>query len=116
MQLMDPLWREVRSRGLANKGLNVWVYHPGDRMFCGVELMAPPPGDSGLERMEVLLPRYAYYKHIGSYDRIKDSGLRVSEQLKQAGIKTGLPYLEIYGHWTEDVSKLETELLWNLID
>jgi hypothetical protein len=116
MQLMDRMWKEVRSGGLQNKGLNVWVYGPGNTMFCGVELIGSPPVDSGLGRMEVSLPRYVYYKHIGSYDRIKESGLRVSEEARQAGIKTGLPYLEIYGHWTEDVSKLETELLWALID
>jgi hypothetical protein len=27
------------------------------------------------------------------------------------GLKATLPYIEIYGHWTDDDSKLETELL-----
>jgi len=113
---MNRMWREVRSRDLANKGINIWVYEPGNAMFAGVELIAPPPADLALDRKEVFLAKYVYFKHIGSYDGIKDSGLRVSEEFKRAGIKTGLPYLEIYGHWTEDESKLETELLWAVMD
>lgn len=114
--LMNRMWKEVKSAALPNKGINVWVYEPGDAMFAGVELMAPPPAGSMLERKEVSLARYIYFKHMGSYDRIKDSGLRLAEEFKRAGIRTGLPYLEIYGHWTDDESKLETELVWTLND
>ncbi|HVU98600.1 MAG TPA: hypothetical protein VHE34_25435 [Puia sp.] len=114
--LMNRMWKEVKSRELPNKGINIWVYEPGNAMFAGVELIAPPPADSMLERKEISLEKYVYFKHIGSYDRIKDSGLRVSEECKRAGVKTGLPYVEVYGHWTEDASKLETELLWAVIE
>jgi hypothetical protein len=30
------------------------------------------------------------------------------------GFETTLPYIEIYGHWTNDETKLETELLMSL--
>jgi hypothetical protein len=116
MGLMDTMWKEVKGRLLDNKGINVWVYEPGSKMFAGVELLAPPPADTFLESKKISLPKYLYYKHIGSYDNIKDSFAKVSEEAKKAGIKIGLPYLELYGHWTEDVSKLETEMLWSLID
>ena len=114
--LMNRMWKEVKSRDLPNQGINIWVYEAGNSMFAGVGLIAPPPTDSALERKEVSLAKYVYFKHIGSYDRIKESGLRVSEEFKRAGIKTDWPYLEIYGHWTEDESKLETELLWAVVD
>jgi len=32
-------------------------------------------------------------------------------ELKRMGLKTTDPYIEIYGHWTADETKLETELL-----
>lgn len=112
MALMDKMWKEVKGREFPNKGLNVWVYEPGDRMFAGVELTAAPPADTILERKEVSIPKYVHYVHIGSYHTIPVSFNRLKAEFDQAGIKTGLPYLEIYGHWTEDESKLETELLW----
>ncbi len=33
------------------------------------------------------------------------------DKLKRKGLEPILPYIEIYGHWTNDESKLETELL-----
>lgn len=32
-------------------------------------------------------------------------------ELNQKGFETILPYIEIYGHWDSDESKLETELI-----
>jgi|SRR5579872_3963730 len=112
MDLMNKMWHQVKSHNLPNKGINVWVYEPGDKMFTGVELLAPPPPDVTLEHKEVFLPEYIYYKHIGPYDKIKDAFPKVKAEMDKRGIKHGLPYLEIYGHWTEDSSRLETELLW----
>ena len=114
MRLMNKMWPEVKSRNMPNKGLNVWVYEEGNKMFTGVELTAPPPKDTILEPKEVNLPKYVYYKHIGPYDKLQEAGATIAAQLKQDGIRTGLPYLEIYGHWTEDPSKLETEMLWSI--
>ncbi|MBS1663998.1 MAG: hypothetical protein JST68_23335 [Bacteroidetes bacterium] len=114
ISLMDKMWKEVKTRQLPNKGINVWVYEPGDKMFAGVELTAEPPGDTVLERKVVMLPKYIWALHVGPYDRIPDSFKLLSEEFDRLGIKRGLPYLEIYGHWNEDVSKLETELLWSL--
>lgn len=112
--LMNRLWQEVRSRQLATNGINIWVYDEGGHLFTGVGLTAPPPAGSPLESKTVLLPRYAYYKHIGPYDKIKATYEAAHAELRKIGIRARLPYVEIYGHWTEDPSKLETELLWSI--
>jgi hypothetical protein len=114
MSLMNKMWHLVKSNNLPNKGINVWVYEPGDAMFTGVELLAPPPPDVPLEHKEIVIPEYVSYMHIGPYDKIKEAFPKVKAQLEQKGINHGLPYLEIYGHWTEDTSRLETELLWSM--
>jgi hypothetical protein len=36
------------------------------------------------------------------------------DELKIRGFDTCLPYVEIYGHWTNDETRLETELLISL--
>jgi len=114
MDLTNKMWQEIKSHSLKHKGINVWVYESGNKMFAGVELKAPPSSDTILELKRIHLTRYAYFKHIGPYDKIGETGSKISEELSQKGIKTSLPYLEIYGHWTEDASKLETEMLWSL--
>jgi hypothetical protein len=63
----------------------------------------------------VSLPKYAYYKHIGPYSELKTTYKAAREEFKKAGIQTGLPSIEIYGHWTNDPSKLETEVLWSIL-
>ena len=39
----------------------------------------------------------------------------MTDELKKKGFEIVLPYIEIYGHWTTDETKLETELLMCLM-
>ncbi|HXL55996.1 MAG TPA: hypothetical protein VN958_07055 [Chitinophagaceae bacterium] len=110
-RLSGKMWQVVKSNSLKNKGLNVWVYEPNENVFTGVELDDTPNDDLGLERKNINLVKYAYYKHIGPYNLIKQSGQNMIDELKNKGLETCLPYIEIYGHWTNDETKLETELL-----
>ena len=64
------------------------------------------------------MPETVSYKYIFAlvsgwcYNKIAESGAAVLAELKSRGIHTRLPYIEIYGHWVNDESKLETELIW----
>ena len=113
-KLMDKMWQTVKSTGLKHKGINIWIYEPNEKMFAGVELDNVPEYDTGLEQKSITLVKYAYYKHIGSYNLIKQVGLEMRNELKGKGFEIGDPYIEIYGHWTNDEAKLETELLMSL--
>ena len=110
-KLSGKMWETVKANNLENKGLNIWVYELGEKVFAGVELNNVPEHDTGLERKNISLPKYAYYKHIGSYNLIKQAGQNMNSDLKSKGFETELPYIEIYGHWTNDETKLETELI-----
>ena len=109
--LMDKMWPVVKSKGLKHKGLNIWVYEAGEKVFAGVELEGHSVTDTGLEQKSVLLTKYAYYKHIGPYSRLKQAGDNMQNELRGMGLKSVFPYIEIYGHWTNDETKLETELI-----
>ena len=113
-QLMDKMWKIVKVQGLKNKGLNIWVYEPGEKDFAGVELIDIGNHDSDLEQKNVHLTKYAYYKHIGPYNLIKHAGQSMESELRSKGFEISHPYIEIYGHWTNDETKLETELLMSL--
>jgi predicted transcriptional regulator YdeE len=110
-RLMDKMWKEVKGNNIKNKGLNIWVYELNEKVFAGVELDEDPKVETNLEQKIIHLTKYAYYKHIGAYSLIKQSGQNMRNELKSKGFETILPYIEIYGHWTQDETKLETELL-----
>jgi hypothetical protein len=110
----DKMWQTVKSNNIKNKGL-IWVYEENDKVFAGVELMGTPEPTIGLEQKTVTLLKYAYYKHIGPYQLIKHSGHNMREELRRKGLVTIFPYIEIYGHWTNDETKLQTELLMSLM-
>ena len=113
-KLMDKMWQTVKSKELKNKGINIWVYETNENVFAGVELEDSSKHDTGLEQKDIHLVKYARYKHVGPYDLIKQSGQNMTNELKNMGFATGYPYIEIYGHWTNDETRMETELLMNL--
>ena len=113
-ELMDKMWKLVKGNQLKNKGKNIWVYDANDMVFAGVELEEGENGN-GLEKTSIHLTRYAYFKHIGPYQLIQQSGQKMNSELIEKGLRTNSPYIEIYGHWTADESKLETELIVNLM-
>jgi predicted transcriptional regulator YdeE len=113
-QLSDRMWKVVKGNSLDNKGKNIWVCESQHKVFAGVELNSPPGESIELEQKTVNLPKYAWYKHIGPYNFIKQLGENMAAQLKNQGLKTDGTYIEIYGHWTADENKLETELLMSI--
>jgi len=114
-KLMDKMWQIVKTNGLENKGKNIWIYEQGNKVFAGVELDSIPKPDIILEHKTVTFTKYAYYKHVGPYSLIKQIGLAMRDEIKKKGFEPSFPYIEIYGHWTNDESKLETELLMGLV-
>jgi len=114
-KLSGKMWEVVKTRSIKNKGMNIWVYEPGDKVFAGVELENPDVRlINGLEEKKVYLDKYAYCKHIGPYHLIKRVGQNMIKELARQGIEVMLPYVEIYGHWTSDENELETELLMHV--
>ena len=82
------------------------MYESGDKVFAGVELQEIPENDFGLEKKTIHLNKYARCKHIGAYKLIKNTGEKINLELKNKGYEVLLPYIEIYGHWTPDETKL----------
>ena len=114
-KLSGKMWEVIKANNIKNKGKNIWVYEIADNVFAGVELENHADNNTyGLEKKVIRLEKYAYYKHIGPYNLIKQTGQNMIAELARQGLEVVLPYIEIYGHWTSDESKLETELLMSL--
>jgi predicted transcriptional regulator YdeE len=112
-KLSGKMWDAIKRNGIKNKGKNIWVYETADKVFAGVELENPTTDSEnfGLEKMTIEIEKFAYFKHIGSYNLIKQIGQSMTNELTKKGFGIILPYIEIYGHWIKDESKLETELI-----
>ena len=113
-KLSGKMWQTVKENDIKNKGKNIWVYEPNDKVFAGVELDNIPTNYHILEEKNKTLLKYAYYKHIGSYNLLKQVGTNMKNELKSKGYETDLPCIEIYGHWTNDETKCETEFFMSL--
>ena len=109
------MWQAVKENDIKNKGKNIWVYEPNENVFAGVELDNDSNTCEILEQKNISLIKYAYFKHVGPYQLLKQIGINMRNELKHKGLEAGLPYIEIYGHWTNDESKIETELLMCIV-
>ncbi|MDP4103578.1 MAG: GyrI-like domain-containing protein [Bacillota bacterium] len=111
---MNQVWEEVKNKKLSHKGINHVVYEFDCMMFVGIELNTPPEEDTLLEKKIVNLDKYAYCKHIGLYSDLDKSYKKIHSVIKASGEQMQSPKMEIYGHWNEDETKLETEIIFNL--
>ncbi|MCC6662074.1 MAG: hypothetical protein IT437_14455 [Phycisphaerales bacterium] len=107
ISLLDRVWPRVR--GARHDGINRVVYDNGGMVYAGVVVEGALP--DGLERRRVRLGRHAYWKHVGPYRLIGATGDAMRAALARRGVQTALPMVEVYGHWTQDESRLETETL-----
>ncbi|WP_308633814.1 GyrI-like domain-containing protein [Paenibacillus silvisoli] len=111
-ELMGKLWMEIRTNGLAHRGINHMVYESGGRVFAGVELepVSAESGEHGLESFHLNMPQYLHGKHIGPYDRLGETYNVMRARLTAQGKTEALPLVEVYGHWSDDPAKLETDI------
>jgi len=114
-ELMKPLWETVQAKGIKTKGINHVVYEADGEVFAGVEPVDAVPADLGLTKKDLQIGRHASWKHVGPYHLLGGIHQEIVRSLHEQGLKDGRPAVEIYGHWTEDESKLETEIIYPLI-
>jgi effector-binding domain-containing protein len=113
-ELLNGVWEKVKRDHIPTTGINHVVYGDQDEIFAGVAITMPGEPIAGLAVREIVLHRYAYYKYVGPYAGLPQANQEIRLEIERQGLETTVPMLEIYGHWNEDESKLETELLYNI--
>jgi effector-binding domain-containing protein len=109
-KLMDEMWSAIHANKLQYKGINFWVYDSATKMFVGVELDNGEASHGPLENKPVSLSKYVYYKHVGPYEKLGDIHRALEAEMAEQGLEEIGPRVEKYGHWTDDQSKLITEI------
>lgn len=113
ISLLNRVWPVLKGNSIPNDGINRVVYEGDRTVFAGVVLNAGAetmPAVVSLEHKTVRLTRYAVWKHVGPYQLISAACAAMNKALKAAGHQTDWPMVEVYGHWSSDESKLETEI------
>ncbi len=111
MSLLGRVWPVIKAGGIPSDGINRVVYDKdgdGCVVFAGV-VLGEGAAVEGFERKTVRLTRYAYWKHVGPYHLIPVTGAAMTKALEARGVRLGSPMVEVYGHWSQDETKLETE-------
>jgi len=109
-RLMDEMWPRVKDNDLPHKGINFWVYDSAEHMFTGVELKDASGVGDLLEHKPVNIPKYAYYKYVGPYNKLGDTHRDFEKEMAARGLTEIGPRVERYGDWVPDESKLFTEI------
>jgi len=114
---LDVVWRVVRGQGM-KFGMNVAVYRSlgGDELEAdfGVEVaseVASRFDDCGEVRfLETPSGMAAAMTHVGPYRGMRKTYEAISSWMREHGYLSAGAAVEVYGHWREDESRLETEL------
>ena len=115
MSLLGRVWSVIKSKDITSDGLNRVAYDGDGTVFAGVVLTGDErqtlaiADAAGLEQKPIRLSRYVVWKYVGPYHLIAATGAAMTKALEAQGLRTGWPMVEVYGHWTNDESKLETE-------
>ena len=112
-ELMNRVWKTVKENNIPNMGINYWVYGADNKLFAGVELKDGP--SDLLEVLFVGMDRFALYRHTGPYNQLGEVHKNILAELERRQLRGGLPYIEKYGHYSDDESKCKTTVMMQLL-
>ena len=115
IDLLSVVWENIKSRNIPNTGLNHVAYYENDELFAGIVLTSPGIIPDGLVTRTLSMARYLYYKHTGAYSALPEVHTQIVGEICALSLAQGSPVIEIYGHWNEDASRLETEIIYPLL-
>jgi effector-binding domain-containing protein len=108
------VWDAVKALQLKG-GRHVAIYWNQEiDLEVGVEIDAAFAGRGDVVRSATPAGAVLTTAHIGMYDRIGDAHRAIADWSKQHQMALAGPNWEIYGHWTEDLSQLRTDVFYLL--
>jgi effector-binding domain-containing protein len=110
----SPVWDFLRRHGIRSGGHNIVVYRatgrPEFEVEIGADVLAPFEGSEGVVCSATPAGLAAMVRHIGPYSKLSHAYSAALAWCSQNGYRTTGVSWEIYGHWNDDPSKLETDI------
>jgi effector-binding domain-containing protein len=118
---LDLVWEFLRRhQGLRADGHNCFLYHHPCRrdeamdIDFGVQVIRPFEGEGEIICTETPAGEVAMTTHVGSYDGLGAAYEAIHSWRAATGRALGGCSWEIYGDWTNDTTKLETQVVYLL--
>lgn len=117
---LDKVWAFLRANQVPNSGLNVFLYHHPERMGdamkidFGVQVTNRFEDQEEVKCVETPSGNVAQTIHIGPYTRLGEAHGAIHQWCKANQRQIAGYSWEIYGHWNNDPSKLETTIRYLL--
>ena len=118
---LDLVWEFLHHHeGLRTDGHNCFLYHhpaPGEETMIvdfGVQVVRPFQDTGEVICTETPAGEVAMTTHIGSYGKLAAAHQAIKSWRTATGHAFGACSWEIYGDWTNDEAKLETQVVYLL--
>ena len=118
---LDLVWEFLRQHeGLRTSGHNCFLYHLSDQRGApmdidfGVQVVRPFESEGEIICTETPAGEVAMTTHVGSYDKLAGAYDAIHSWRAATGRAFGAYSWEIYGDWTDDTTKLETQVVYLL--
>jgi len=118
---LDLVWEFLRRHeGLRTDGHNCFLYHHSEQRDApmdidfGVQVVRPFEGEGEVICTETPAGEVAMTTHVGSYDKLAGAYDAIHSWRAANGRAFGPCSWEIYGDWTDDTTKLETQVVYLL--
>jgi effector-binding domain-containing protein len=109
------VWKFIKSTGMPHSGLNMALYLDLEmNLEIGVVMIEPFASDGPVICSQTPGGTVATAVHFGPYNRLGDAHDAIQDWCDAQGRKRAGPFWEIYGHWTDDPSKLRTDVFYLL--
>jgi effector-binding domain-containing protein len=117
---LDQVYAAARTGAVHLDGQNVFVYHDvADRpaeldVAFGVGVTAPFAAVGAVEPTSLPHGEVATTTHWGSYAGLGAAHAAIDEWCRLHGRRRAGPSWEVYGHWTDDETRLRTDVFYLL--
>lgn len=118
---LDLVWEFLsRHEGLRTDGHNCFLYHHPAHdetemvVYFGVQVIRPFQDTDEVVCTETPAGEVAMTTHIGSYGKLCFAHEAINSWRASTGRAFGASSWEIYGDWTDDEAKLETQVVYLL--
>ena len=117
---LDQVYAASRAGAVQLDGQNVFVYRPvtdspGElHVAFGVGVTAPFVTTGLVEPTPLPIGETATTTHWGSYAGLRSAHAAIAEWCEANGRRRSGPSWEVYGHWTDEPSKVRTDVFYLL--
>jgi len=118
---LDLVWDFLRrNEGLRSDGHNCFLYHHAGRgeatmvVDFGVQVVQPFQDAGEVVCTETPAGEVVMTTHIGGYGKLAAAHQAINSWCAATGRRLGACSWEIYGDWTDDETKLETQVVYLL--